>query len=282
MRAYLKGWLYIFIGIAILYFATGHANAQWAQGPGHAYLKLGSWNQSSNSEFESNGKLNGVPFPERTFAIRSLFARVGVDSLYTATLQVPLVYTALGADEQLGLPETLSANDLGDINVTLERSLWNNDGFVGGAALTLGIPTGTTNDPFLATGDGEWNQMLRLLIGSSYKIGKQNMYWKGYAGFNHRTKGFSNEYRLGLETGATVGQIFALARVGSTQFFNDEEGGIVSGNFLNRNYERVNIGAEVTYYFAPKFGVSAGYNHILSGRNIINAPAITYGLIHKF
>ena len=71
------------------------------------------------------------------------------------------------------------------------------------ARVLFGLPTGKDSGGetgILQTGDGEFNQMLRLDLSSGFSA---NGWFSFYAGYNNRTQGFSDDYRFGGEVGWT-------------------------------------------------------------------------------
>jgi len=96
-------------------------------------------------------------------------------------------------------------NTFGDVELGLKYGL-NKPGskFPMSLSLTLGIPTGESaggTQGNLATGDGEFNQLIQYDIGTGFKLGKVTGYASAYAAFNNRTNDFSEEFRYGLELG---------------------------------------------------------------------------------
>ena len=54
------------------------------------------------------------------------------------------------------------------------------------------------NDP-LQTGDGEFNQALRINAASYIKLFGSNAWWNVYTGYNHRSMGYADEIQYGLK-----------------------------------------------------------------------------------
>lgn len=285
MKSYLKGWLYIFIAIALLYFATSSAHAQWPQGKGQAYLKLGTWNQNSDTHFSDTGDVepNGL----RTINVNSLFARVGIDDKWTITGNFPLINTSQSLESVRGVFTERGIN-VGDINLSLERLLYKSEkGLHIGADITLGLPVGAVG--VVGSGDGEFNQMIRVMAGTGYAIGdevvgKQYFYAKGGIGINNRTQGFSDEFVAGLETGTTIkDKLFVLTRLNVIKSFNNEPVQFFTNNHavFGDRLERTTLGFEGTYNLSDNLGLSAGYVKPLTGKFVFNAPAWTAGIIYK-
>ena len=46
--------------------------------------------------------------------------------------------------------------------------------------------------------------------------------------------------------------------------------------------EQTTWGSEVTFNFSKRVGLSAGYVRYLTGEQVFNAPAFTYGVVYKY
>ncbi len=263
----------------ILIGATVHG--QWPQGKGHAYIKLGSWNQQSNTTYDINGnsrELNG----ERSYFIPGVYARFGVTDKFTITGYLPYVKTNETIYSDGLNPSTFQEGvNIGDATIAFERLLYKSKkGHVIAAGLTFGIPLGDT-DPNVGTGDGEFDTTFRLLAGSGYKIFNQTFYVKGHLGYTARSKGYINQIRSGLETGTTFGKLFVLGRLTSIKTERTLRD-LSSTGGLFADFEKTTLGAEATYNINKNWGVSAGYSKFLSGKLLFNAPAYTYGVVYKY
>ena len=103
----------------------------------------------------------------------------------------------------------------------LKRPKW-----VLATSLTLGIPSGNNtggSDGSYQTGDGDVNQILKVLAKASFKIAGHSFYAKGPLEVNNRSNNYSDEIRLGFETGSQVfkNKFLLLVRLDTIQsFFN--------------------------------------------------------------
>ena len=136
----------------------------------------------------------------------------------------------------------------------------------------------------LATGDGEFNQMLRYDIGTGFKLGSVSAYTAGYAAFNNRTKDFSEEFRYGVEVGLGFAKerIWLVGKFDAMDSFKNgftaETQAITSTSIFANNSEFVNVGAEINIYLTKKFGVSAAFTEIITGEIIAAAPSYSVGV----
>ena len=137
----------------------------------------------------------------------------------------------------------------------------------------------------LQTGDGEFNQLLQLDVGTSFGFGGINFYAAAYGGFNNRTNGFSDELRYGMEGGATfpkTGITTILRLYGIKSLKNGDATDIPnSTSIFANNSEHFTISPEIAYQFNDKWGVSATYAQALSGRIIFANPAYSVGVFLK-
>ena len=271
--------------LILLLLLCATAQAQWPQGKGQAYLKLGTWNQNSDTHFSDTGEIepNGL----RTINVNSLFARVGIDDKWTITGNFPLINTSQSLESEIRVFTERGIN-VGDINLSLERLLYKSEkGFHLGTDITLGLPVGEVG--VVGSGDGEFNQQIRVLAGTGYAIGdeivgKQHFYAKGSVGINNRTQGFSDEFVGALETGTTIKDIlFVLTRLNVIKSFNNAPLQSFTNNHavFGDRLERTTLGFEATYNLSDTWGLSAGYVRPLTGKFVFNAPAWTAGLVYK-
>ena len=275
--------------LILLLLLCATAQAQWPQGKGQAYIKLGSWAQQSRTHFEPDGSVS-IEGGLRTYFIPGLYARVGLNDKWTATGYFNAVSTSQSLESVRGT-FTQSLTSFGDMNLSLERLLYRSEkGFHLGTDITFGLPTGNANS-IVGSGDGEFNQMVRVLAGTGYSIGdevvgKQNFYAKGYVGINRRTEGFSSEFRGGLETGTTIkNKLFVLTRLSVLKSLNNKPLQDLTSNsslaVFGDRIERTTLGFEATWNLDENWGISAGYTRFLAGKIVFNQPSWTTGIVYK-
>lgn len=151
--------------------------------------------------------------------------------------------------------------------------------------LLLGFPTGVPvagELQNLQTGDGEFNQMIQLDAGKGFKIGKLNAYTSLYAGFNHRTKGYSEEIRFGAELGMVFlkEKLWFIVRSNGVESLKNgltAQNMSSTGIFAN-NTEYISIAAELNYYLTKKIGFSASFAGAFRGEIIAAAPSYSAGV----
>lgn len=255
------------------------ALAQWPMKPGRTYAKLGVWQQTATHHFTDQGEKD--PNGRRVYYIPGLYVRTGVDKYWTMTGYVPLVYTSQVLQNTEGYYVMRDTN-IGDVSVGVERLLYSGRGGTAfSAQLRLDFPSGALG--VTGAGDGEFNQELRLLGGTSYRLFDHHFYLKGHLGFNNRTKGFSDELRAGIETGSRWGSFFMLMRLGSIQSLKNNPPLPAGSNAIfGDRIERTTLNGELTYHMTERIGFSFGYSHFLAGERVFSAPAISYGILYRY
>ncbi|MBX2891198.1 MAG: hypothetical protein KF734_09750 [Saprospiraceae bacterium] len=263
-------------------FANG-----WPQPKGHGFFKLDFSFIRARSYFGPDGNiydLNG----SRTLLgnyTTAFYGEYGLTNKLTAIGYVPFlvrntVNEGVGAITGEVLQPGLENTAFGDVDLGIRYGFLKKGGFVLSGSAWLGIPSGDyTNPDLLYTGDGEWNQQLRVEWG----YGAARWYTNGFAGINHRTKGFSEEFRYQVEAGYWLVQSRLLASAklaGVKSFFNGNPDGTTNGLFAN-NVEYVSPQLGLAWEHKGKWGVSALVAGAFVGTNALAAPSVSVGLYRK-
>jgi len=283
---------YIFL---ILFFAIGvtpiaEAGGGWPQPKGKGYFKLSEWWVSANMHFTDTG----LKDPNVTTGLynTNFYGEYGWTDRITTILNVPLLSrnvfnNVVSATTGEIISPGDEINTLGDSELTFKYGIINNDIVALSGSLMLGLPFGEKAggaEKNLQTGDGEFNQMIRVDAGKSL-AGSENysIYGNIYAGFNNRNNGFSDEIRYGVELGLGVieQKLWLTGKFDAIESRNNEEAGAVDGSFFANNSEVKAITAEVSYFLTKKFGISASYGTAISGRIIYAAPSYSFGVFIK-
>ncbi len=197
---------YILLFAALLFSAPLlRAGGPWPQEKNGGYLKLSEFWIVADEHFTSGGETD--PNVTSGFYSTNLYGEYGLTDRWTAIVNAPLfaratVNNLLSGTTNEVIEEGDAINSIGDIEIGIKYGLITDKKIVVAASLFLGLPTGQDvggRQMNLQTGDGEFNQYLRLDAGTS--LG--NSYVSAYAGFNQRTNNFSDEWRAGLEAGTT-------------------------------------------------------------------------------
>ncbi len=268
---------------------TAFAGGPWPQKKGKAYIKLSEW----WTVFDTHFTTRGFEDPNTTTGIfnTSVFVEYGFSDRFTGIVNAPvfsrtfmnnIVSSTTGEINVAGE----AINTIGDIDLGLKYSLNGREAKVPMAlTLTLGIPTGETaggTQGNLATGDGEFNQMIRYDVGTGFKLGSISAYSSGYAAFNNRTNNFSEELRYGLELGLGFAKekIWLVGKFDVSDSFKNGSfnEAITNTSIFADQAEFVNIGAEINVYVTKKLGLSAGFTEIITGEIIAAAPSYSVGV----
>lgn len=283
----MKKSLYI-LCLFIISSISLQAGGGWPQEKGHGYFKLSQWWVIGTEHFTDVGLRD----PNVTNALynTSLYAEYGFTDRLTGILYAPFFSRALFNNRVSNTTGEIidpgeAINSIGDFDLSIKYGLIRKGSFALSATLTLGLPLGENgggSEGTLQTGDGEFNQLLQVDAGIGFPIGNVNAYANVYTGFNNRTRGFSDEFRYGIEVGATLfnNKVIATTRFIGIESFNNgtlpsESTGVTI--FAN-NTEFFSFAPEIAFKFADNFGVSAGLSKPLSGKLIYANTAYNVGV----
>ena len=269
-----------------LFIAGTTAYSQWVMEKGKGYYKVGVWWLEADQHYTNVGAID--PNATRGLFIKSFFGRYGLSENLSLVGYVP--HTRVYQNKQVyssGRAPLAGEefSSLGDINLGLDYQWYRKKGWAISTSLTLGLPTGNNSggsDGSYQTGDGEFNQIVRLHFGRSYRLGKQRFYAKANFGVNQRSKGFSDEFRAGVETGTKIldQKILVLGRLNLIESFQNGalDATTSNGSIFANNVEVINLGGEMIFdvYKNWRFSLSASYP--VRGRLIYRAPALSTGI----
>jgi len=268
------------------------AGGGWPTGKGKGYIKLAEWWVVSNKHYTDNRAVD--PNTTRGIYNTTIYGEYGLSARWTAIAYIPVFSRSFVNDE---VSETTGEvlfpgeviNGVGDAQLGIKYSFNTNKKLALSTTLFFGIPIGESaggSSGTLQTGDGEFNQMLQFDAGTGFNIGGVNGYANVFAGYNNRTNGFSDEFRLGGEVGANfiqnkVGFTLRVASLKSTDNGQERVGENRTSIFSN-NAEFVSISPEIRYNISEKWGVSANYATASSGRLIFASPSYEIGVYHQW
>ena len=270
----------------LLLFIGTYVHAQWAQEKGKGYYKVGVWWLEADEHYTNVGAID--PNATRGLFISSFFGRYGLSENLTVVGYIPHTRVYQNSQVFSSGRATISGEEfssLGDSNLGLEYQWYRKRGWAISSSLTLGLPTGNSSggsDGSYQTGDGEFNQIVRLHFGRSYRLWQHRFYAKANFGVNQRSKGFSDEFRAGVETGTKIlaQKVLVLGRVNLIKSFQNGtlDASTSNGSIFANNVEVINLGGELIFdlYKNWRFSLSASYP--VRGRVIYRAPALSTGL----
>ncbi len=284
----------IYTSLFLIISTSSFAGGGWTKKKGKSYIKVAGWWIESKDFFSGNGGDSTSPVTNGLFNI-NVYAEYGITDKLTAIGYIPFFTRSYRNDlrsirpngEEIDNVPGDDLNTFGDSEVGVKYSILQKGKFALAGSIILGLPfgdDGSNNSPDnnLATGDGEFNQLLRADLGISlYNSDTTSLYGNVYIGYNNRTEDFSDEYRAGVELGAGFLKN-KLWLVGKVDIIESTENGDkpISGGasvFAN-NSEVVNLTAETAIYFTKKIGLNASASFPVSGQFVYNAPAYSAGL----
>ncbi len=262
---------------------------QWSKGKGKGFYKLSAWYLKTDQHYTDTGDID--PNVTRSQFNVNFYTEYGISNKLDLVAYVPFFARATQNNVFSGTTNALiqegeAVSSIGDIDLGVNYNFFRKGKWSASAKLLLGLPTGEDaggSDGSYQTGDGEFNQYLSGLIGYSTTLKNTPLYAKAYLGFNNRTQNFSDELRLGLESGINIfnNKVWVIGRIdvveslqnGSLNAQNNTQGSI----FAN-NVEFIGVGLEASYYITKKLGVSLTYGGAVSGRIIAANPSISGGI----
>jgi hypothetical protein len=281
MKKYIAvGWMVL---VAVI---NATAGGGWPQPKGKGYFKLSQSYILSSRIFDGNGNVIDLTLSYGYFAT-SFYGEYGFTDRLTGIIYMPFFARATKNElqyNQPGVPSEPGAalNSFGDTDIAIKYGLLVNKPIVVSTTILFGLPlgdNGASNSNALQTGDGEFNQMLR--VDASHSLYPKKFYVSAYGAFNNRTKGFSDEVRFGAEIGLTLKKFIPILKVSTVHsLFNGDAGVVQNGVFAN-NIEFISPALELNYQLTDKVGVSASMATALAARNILASPNFGIGVYLK-
>lgn len=273
----------IFI-FAILIIINLHAFAGggWVYGKNKGYFKIAQNSIRSPKFFASDGSI--VDIPTVSLYTTSIYGEYGITDRITAIAYVPFFVRSTLNKVEFNQSKTVipgdEINSFGDSNIGLKYGFFQDKPVVLAASLMFGLPLGSSevsSERILQTGDGEFNQLLKLE--ASHSFYPKPFYASATIGFNNRTKGFSDEFHAGIEAGVTLASFVGIIRMYSVNSLYNGNGGQAGGNgvFAN-NTEYLSFVPEIICNINDKLGAAASGGFAFSGKRILAAPNWSIGV----
>lgn len=275
-----------FASVLVLFFSFSLSVTAggWLQGKKKGYFKLSQSFLRGDLFYDGQG--NQTKITTTGVYITSLYGEYGISSKFDLVGYLPIVTRLTLNDVRFSDGRFIEGDEftsVGDANVGLKYGIRQGKPFVTSVSLLLGLPIGSTsggNTELLQTGDGEFNQMIKLEGGYSFS---DALYANVGVAFNNRTRGFSEEFRYEAELGYTIKKklLVALKLSAVESFMNGKEGGSTGNGVFSNNLEYLSFGPDLAYTFREKWGITAAYRTASSGQFIIAAPSFEIGLFLK-
>jgi protein XagA len=276
----------IVVSLIFLVTANALAGGGWPQPKGKSYFKLSQSYLLSSKIFDGNGNVTDLS-PSYGYFATSLYAEYGFTDRLTGIIYMPFFAKATKNElqyNQPGVPSEPGAalNSFGDTDIAIKYGLLINKPIVVSATILFGLPlgdNGATNANVLQTGDGEFNQMLR--VDASHSFYPKKFYVSAYGAFNNRTKGFSDEVRFGAEIGWTLKKFISILKISTVHSLFNGDVGVVQNGVFSNNIEFISPALELNYQLTDKVGISASLATALAARNILASPNFGIGVYLK-
>lgn len=278
--------------IAVMIPGLLTAGGGWTQPKGHGYFKLSEWWVIGTQHFTDAGKID----PNLTNGIfnTAIYGEYGFTHRLTGIVYFPFFSRAYYNNQiSAATGETIlkgeAINTIGDADIALKYGLIVNKPLVVSATLQFGLPFGENSggeEGILQTGDGEFNQLLEIDAGGSFKLGKAPAYASAYLGYNNRSNGYSDEFRFGAELGAgwLNNKLYTTVRLEAIKSTYNGSGPTISdgSTIFANNTEFLAFNPEIAYQITDKWGVSAGIGTALYGKIIYANPSFNVGVFVKW
>ncbi|MBL7814778.1 MAG: hypothetical protein JNL70_07205 [Saprospiraceae bacterium] len=257
----------------------------WSKSKGQGFYKLDFTSIKATDVFDTKGDV--VPFRTLGNYSTSFYGEYGLTNNVTLVGYVPffvrnVVNETKGKQTGNIIEPGIVNNSFGDMDLGFRYQLPIKNVAVA-ANLILGIPTGDSKQADgLFTGDGEFNQLIKIGVGS----GGKRWWTQGALGFNNRTKGFSDEFRYDFEFGYKFfnDRLLAIFKINGIESFNNGTAQAATTGLFSNNVEYMGIGPEVLYYANAKktIGISARIAGATKGQNVLAAPSMSIGVFAEF
>ena len=265
--------------------------SQWTKGKGNGYYKLSAWSVIADKHYTDTGEID--PNPTRGTFNFNFYGEYGLGEKIDLISYIPFFTRTYQNNVVSGtrgdiITEGSTLNAFGDIDIGVRYGILKKNSLALSTTLKFGLPTGNTSGgnefAILQTGDGEFNQLLQVDLGYSFKLKDIPAYGKTFVGYNHRTKGFSDEIHFGGEIGFKF--FDRLWLIGKLNVLKSTKNGSLTaftanGSLFANNIEYTNIGLQAAYNISKKIGVSYEYGNAINGRIIAAAPSHSVGVFSK-
>lgn len=267
------------------------AGDNWPRPKNKSYIKVSQWWLIADQHYTDVGLLD-PNITTGTFNT-SLYAEYGFSDRITGVIYFPFFSRNYFNNQISGTTGDLirageAINSIGDTDLSIRYALTKpGSGLALSGTLLFGLPVGKSSggsDGSLQTGDGEFNQMFELGLGTGRNFKNIPTYLKMSLGFNNRTQGFSDELRYGVELGAGLfdRKLWLNARLLGVESFKNGKlpSEVVSASIFANNTEYTSYGLEANFYLTKKVGVSVGFASAFRGEIIFAAPSYSVGVFY--
>ncbi len=277
--------IYALLILLLLNVSSLLAGGGWPQEKGKGYFKLGQYWIVSSNFYQPNGEI--APITTTGYYATTLYGEYGLTDRFTAIVYLPFFARNTLNEVQYNQSGTTfpgdALNSIGDTDLALKYGIVVNKPVVVSATLLVGLPLGKTaggTSQILQTGDGEFNQMIR--VDASGGLPNMPMWLSGYVAFNNRTQGFSDEFRYGGEVGYTFKKKFTtILKLNAVKSLLNGDAQASENGIFSNNTEYISPALELAYDIKPNWGVTASGAFAVAGKNILASPMWGVGVYFK-
>lgn len=250
----------------------------WPRPQGHGFYKLDFTSIRSTKWFNADGEVVDIN-PQQGLLSNysaSFYGEYGLTRRLTVVAYVPFWVRNSIQTQQT----TLSNSAFGDVDLGLTYNFYARNRWVVSGNVTFGLPTGDHNAAAeLYTGDGEFNQQLRLEAG----YGGNRWYATGYLGFNNRTNDCSDEVRWLAEAGFWLkpGRWLVAAKFAGVQSLQNGSKAPTSNGLFSNNVAYASPQVSLTWEHNDRWGLTGTAGFAVSGANVLAAPSLAVGVFGK-
>src|SRR5687767_225839 len=170
--------------------AGGWPPPQWI-----SFFKISEWWIVSDKHFDRQGNIQ-PNLAEYGYYSTNLYAEFNLARQLTGIVNFPFLCYSYRF-----LPTSMvkqSAWKLGESEIGLKYSFTKDNPIDISSSLILGLPNATNQYTDLPTGDGEFNQIIRIDAKKSIQLFKTKGWLNIYGAYNNRTREYANEIQYGL------------------------------------------------------------------------------------
>ena len=275
--------LFLLLSLCLI-LASSFAGGGWPQPKKKGYFKFSQNFIQSPYFYTPDGNI--IDITTISLFTTSVYGEYGITNRLTGIVYLPFFVRSTLHEVRFNQSGRVDAGDsfngIGDTDISFKYGLVVNKPVVISATVLLGLPVGKTSGgqtKILQTGDGEFNQMIR--IDASHSFHPKAIYVSAYVGFNNRTRGYSDEVRFGAEIGFTFKKFIPILKVNTVQSLFNGSAAVVQNGIFSNNTEYISPTLELNYQATEKMGISGSGGFALAGRNILASPNWSLGVYFK-
>ena len=251
------------------------SQSPWTKKKSETYLQLSYTSISNYNKLFGDPEINlGKKVSDNTL---QLYTEYGISDNTTLLLNIPFKLTSSNATS------STSNNSLGNVQFGIKHNFSNKKWLLTGQ-LNVEANTGNYGEKTgLRTGYDAWSLTPLFIAGRGF----DNWYIQAFTGFDIRTNDYSSNYKLGGEIGYKTlnwlwiaGFLDGVASLGNGNISLPSEN-LTTGLYVN-NQSYAGFGLKLIGKISSSFGTNIAFGGAFAGRNVAQAPAISFGLYHKF